>query len=258
MSLAACNAVRRCARARFLPRASSPGLPRPASCAVLSSITFIASGRSPIGRFLHYNSWYDISWKPFALNEGKCLEAIKLCGDNLVKRQGAVLDAMVFDDGWDDPHTLWQFHAAFPHGFAPLAEACRRYGMHLGTWLSPFGGYGKPKQQRLAFGREHGFETNAGGFSLAGPKYYAAFKQTCVKMIRDYGVNFFKFDGIGANRGPASGPGPQYLADTEALCRLMFELRGKTPTCISTLRSARGPRRSGSASPTRCGGRGAT
>ena len=90
------------------------------------------------------------------------------------------------------------FTAGFPHGFAPLAELCRQYRTRLGVWLSPFGGYGEPKEQRLKFGREQGYETNATGFSLAGPKYYAAFKRACVGMIREYGVNHFKFDGIAA------------------------------------------------------------
>jgi len=42
------------------------------------------------------------------------------------------------------------------------------------VWLSPFGGYGEPKEQRIKLGREQGYELNATGFSLAGPKYYAA------------------------------------------------------------------------------------
>ena len=32
----------------------------------------------PYRPFLHYNSWYDIAWNPFALNETNCLEAIRL------------------------------------------------------------------------------------------------------------------------------------------------------------------------------------
>ena len=31
----------------------------------------------PYRPFLHYNSWYDIAWTPFALNEQNCLEAIR-------------------------------------------------------------------------------------------------------------------------------------------------------------------------------------
>jgi hypothetical protein len=177
----------------------------------------------PYRPFLHYNSWYDIAWQPFALNEGNCLEAIKLLGERLIRRHGVVMDAMVFDDGWDNPHTLWQFHAGFPRGFTPLAELCREYNTRLGVWLSPFGGYGEPREQRLAFGREQGFETNTMGFSLAGPKYYEAFQRACVGMIRNYGVNHFKFDGI-AQGTYAQGAG-EHIRDTEAMRRLMRALR---------------------------------
>lgn len=123
----------------------------------------------PFRPFLHYNSWYDIAWNPFALNETNCLEAIRITGDRFIETHRIAMDAMVFDDGWDDPKTLWQFHSGFPNGFTPLAELCRRYHTRLGVWLSPFGGYGEPRNLRLKFGHAQGYETNATGFSLAGP-----------------------------------------------------------------------------------------
>ncbi|MCP5527104.1 MAG: ThuA domain-containing protein [Verrucomicrobiales bacterium] len=181
----------------------------------------------PYRTFLHYNSWYDTAWQPFALNEMNCLEAIELIGKRLVRRHGVVIDAMVFDDGWDDPRTLWRFHSGFPQGFTPLAERCREYGTQLGVWLSPFGGYGEPKARRLEFGRAQGFEINATGFSMAGPEYYANFKRACVEMIERYGVNHFKFDGIAA--GMYADGGADYVRDTEAMRRLMLELREVAP-----------------------------
>ena len=193
----------------------------------------------PYRPFLHYNSWYDIAWHPFALNETNCLEAIRIFGDKFIKPHGVVMDAMVFDDGWDDPKSLWQFHRGFPNGFTPLAESCRQYQTRLGVWLSPFGGYGEPKKQRLKFGAEQGYETNAPGFSLAGPKYYAAFKQSCANMIRQYGVNHFKFDGIAA--GTYASGGATYLLDTEAMRRLMLELRQEDPSLYINLTTGSWP-----------------
>jgi len=181
----------------------------------------------PYRPFLHYNSWYDIAWQPFALNEANCLEAIRLLGDRFIKPYGVVLDAVVFDDGWDDPKTLWKFHHGFPRRFTPLAALCKEYHTSLGVWLSPFGGYGKSKDQRLTFGREQGYEINAAGFSLAGPRYYAAFKQSCVGMIRNYGVKHFKFDGIAT--GTYAIGGADYILDTEAMRRMMIELRQEDP-----------------------------
>jgi len=181
----------------------------------------------PFRPFLHYNSWYDIAWAPFALNETNCLEAIELLGERFLKPHGVTMDAIVFDDGWDDPRTLWQFHRGFPRGFTPLAQQCRQYHTRLGVWLSPFGGYGQPREQRLRFGSGQGYETNAAGFSLAGPKYYAAFKDACVRMIRQYGVNHFKFDGIAT--GMYANGSADYFRDTQAMRRLMLELRQEDP-----------------------------
>lgn len=193
----------------------------------------------PYRPYLHYNSWYDTAWDPFALNETNCLEAIRLCGERLVLPYGVTLDGMVFDDGWDNPKTLWQFHAGFPRGFTPLAALCRHYHTHLGVWLSPFGGYGKPKEERLQFGGAQGYETNATGFSLAGPQYYAAFKAACVGMIRNYGVNHFKFDGIAA--GMYANGSAQYVRDTEAMRRLMGELRQEDPNLYINLTTGSWP-----------------
>jgi len=193
----------------------------------------------PYRPFFHYNSWYDIAWDPFALNETNCLEAIRLFGERFIKPHGVSMDAMVFDDGWDDPKTLWQFHRGFPNGFTPLAELCKAYHTRLGVWLSPFGGYGESRNQRLKFGCEQGFETNAVGFSLAGPKYYAAFKQSCVNMIRRYGVNHFKFDGIAT--GMRASGGAQYALDTEAMRRLMLELRQEDPNLYINLTTGSWP-----------------
>lgn len=194
----------------------------------------------PYRPFLHYNSWYDIAWAPFALNETNCLEAIRLFGERFIQPHDAVIDAMVFDDGWDDPRTLWQFHRGFPNGFAPLASLARRYGTRVGVWLSPFGGYGEPREQRLRFGSAQGFETNATGFSLAGPKYYAAFKRACLDMIRQYDVNHFKFDGI-ASGMYADGSGADYILDTEAMRRLMLELRDAAPDLYINLTTGSWP-----------------
>jgi hypothetical protein len=182
----------------------------------------------PYRPFLHYNSWYDISWDPFSLNETNCLGAIRALGESFIKPYGIAMDSVVFDDGWDDPASLWRFHAGFPNGFAPLDQLCASYQTRLGVWLSPFGGYGASKERRLQFGRARGYETNAAGFSLAGPKYYDAFKRACLDMIRNYRVNYFKFDGI-ASGSYASGPGAEFVLDTEALRRLMLELRQAEP-----------------------------
>ena len=176
----------------------------------------------PYRTFLHYNSWYDIGYFS-KYNEPEALAVIDAYGTELAKKRGVVLDSFLFDDGWDDAKTLWGFHAGFPNGFTPLRQAANRYGSAIGVWLSPWGGYGKPKEDRLTNGREQGFETNRGGFALSGPKYYQRFHETCIAMIRRYGVNQFKIDGTG-NVANAI-PGSEFDSDFDAAIALIGDLR---------------------------------
>jgi len=180
----------------------------------------------PYRPFLHYNSWYDLGYFS-KFDEAGALDVIRAFGTELHERRGVTLDSFLFDDGWDDPATLWHFHAGFPRGFTAVREAAERYGAAPGVWMSPWGGYGKPKDDRLAFGRAQGFETNEGGFALSGPKYFTRFRETCLAMIRDYGVNQFKFDGTG-NVDHAI-PGSAFDSDFDAMIALIGDLRAARP-----------------------------
>ncbi|MCC7086179.1 MAG: hypothetical protein IT427_14345 [Pirellulales bacterium] len=181
----------------------------------------------PYHPLCYYISWFDIAGygaagQKLQMHEKQCLDVIDAIGREMSAKRGVPLDAFVFDDGWDDPTTLWQFHNGFPDGFAPLQKAAAKHGAFLGTWLSPFGGYREAKTTRVKYGREHGYETNAEGFSLAGPKYYRAFFEACARQMRDYGVNYLKFDGIGNLSSVGSDA---FAPDMEALVQLLDDLR---------------------------------
>ncbi len=180
----------------------------------------------PYRTFLHYNSWYDIGYGNPS-DEAGALDVIAAFGSELHDKRGVTLDSFLFDDGWDDPKTLWHFNAGFPRGFTPLQEATARYGSAPGVWMSPWGGYGRAREERLRYGREQGFETNQGGFALSGPKYYARFRDVCLDMMRTYGVNQFKFDGTG-NVSRAI-PGSEFDSDFDAAIHLIGELRAVKP-----------------------------
>lgn len=172
----------------------------------------------PYRPFLHYNSWYDLR----DYNEAQCVNAIDEIGDELAAKRGVKISSFLFDDGWDDTRTLWKFHSGFPNGFTPLFDAAKKYHAGLGVWISPFGGYGDVKQGRLKFGSAEGFETNASGFSLAGPNYYRRFHNICVEMIGKYGVDEFKFDGLAAG---AKANEAGLTRDGDAMLRLIGQLR---------------------------------
>jgi hypothetical protein len=180
----------------------------------------------PYSPFLTYNSWFDIGFgKPY--DQAAALDVIGSLGEELVEKRGVKLDSFLFDDGWDDPHTLWSFGPGFPHGFTPLKKAAEKYGAAPGVWLSPWGGYDQAKQERLQFGREQGLETNAGGFALSGPKYFARFREVTLRFIRDYAVNQFKIDGTGNVNSVL--PGSQFDSDFQAAISLIDEWRTVNP-----------------------------
>jgi hypothetical protein len=180
----------------------------------------------PYRTFLHYNSWYDLGFFD-RYTEQDAVAEINRFGEQLTKQRGVKLDSFLFDDGWDDPTRLWKFNPGFSDGLTKVTQAAAAYGAAPGIWLSPWGGYSKPKEQRLASARAQGFETNEGGLALSGPKYYRYFRDTCFEMIDKYGVNQFKFDGTGnANEVIA---GSEFDSDFDAAIHLIGELRAKKP-----------------------------
>jgi hypothetical protein len=190
-------------------------------------LTYIERERvHPYRPFLHYNSWFDIAWDKQKYDEAKSLDAIDYFGRELVNKRGVKIDSFLFDDGWDDNHTLWKFHSGFPNGFTPLKNEAAKYHAGIGVWISPFGGYDVARQQRLEYASRLGFETNSSGFSLSGPKYFQRFHDIVLEMAEKYGVNQFKFDGLAAG-GKAAANG--LTRDGDAMLRLVEDLRGAKP-----------------------------
>jgi hypothetical protein len=195
----------------------------------------------PYRPFLHYNNGSEVGceyWRKalpkqtqqaqqFRRNQEQVwLRNIHAFGEQLVAKRKVTLNSFVHDHEWDDENLVWQFHEGYPNGFAPAQEAAGKYGAAVGVWLSPAGGYAA-KRARLEQGRRMGFEMNANGLSMAGPRYYARVHTMCANMVRRYGVNYFKFDGFGAgNDQPGAGP---FASDVEALLQLMTELRAIKP-----------------------------
>jgi len=197
---------------------------------------------------VHYNSWYDFysyqdegynggftdfrknpeliaGLRKDMMDEDSCTGRVEAFGEELVVKRNTKIDSFLWDDGWDNPETLWEFDKKrFPRGFDPVAAKARSYNSGTGVWLSPWGGYGFTQEARIKYGKKHGYETNSNertereGFSLAGPKYRKAFHDVALMMVREQAVNMFKFDGVAGD--------PQELAlEMEAMLRLITDLR---------------------------------
>jgi hypothetical protein len=180
----------------------------------------------PYQPFLHYNSWYDLGYEN-RYDEAGALDRIRAFGTELAVKRHVRLESFLFDDGWDNPNSLWSFDSGFPHGFTAASRAAGRYGAGIGVWLSPWGGYAQQKQERVAYGRQHGYEIINNGFALSGPRYYKLFEQICLEMIDRYDVNQFKFDGTG--NASRVFPGSEFDSDFDAAIHLIETIRRHKP-----------------------------
>jgi hypothetical protein len=180
----------------------------------------------PYRPFLHYNSWYDIGFfSPYT--EAQALDRIHAFGHELVEKRHVKMDSFLFDDGWDDRSGSWHFSKAFPHGFVPLCHAAEKYGAAPGVWLSPWGGYGQPHDERIANGRKLGYEIVDNGFALSGPKYWKRFHEATMALLNDDCINQFKFDGTGNVNSVY--PGSRFDSDFAAAIQLIDDIRADKP-----------------------------
>ncbi len=191
-------------------------------------LDYVAKMRvAPVRPYLLYNSWYDL--QRLAMNHDNTLERVPTFQKLLLGRYGLHLDSFVLDDGWDDMHKLWAIdQQRFPGGFTDLANALKTIDSHLGIWFGPIGGYDQ-RDVRIANGKADGMEISSNGrfFCTAGKNYSRLFADTMLKYQKDYGINYFKLDGIvfGCN-APDHGH-PQGVYSDEATARTFIDLLGK-------------------------------
>ncbi|RYX86651.1 enterotoxin [bacterium] len=170
----------------------------------------------PSSPFLHYNCWYDLAQ---AVNATDLNVAIRDFDEEMTRKRGVAIDSYVIDDGWDDArNTFWGVDAKkFPQGFTPVMAELKARNSHLGMWISPLGGYGEAKM-RTDNARKLGL-VEGPELDLSYPPYYNWYRDRCLQMMREDGVNYFKWDKAGA------GVTPHFLA----LLRLANELRHENP-----------------------------
>ena len=182
--------------------------------------------------FLHYNSWFDIAYGG-AYNETDAIDRIHAFGRELVDQRHVEMNSFLFDDGWDNPSSMWGFNSGFPDGFTKTAAAAEQIHAGVGVWFSPWGGYDQRRQERIAYGRAHGYEIIKDGYALSGPKYYQRFEQAFIEMVDRYHVNQFKIDGTG--NADRVFPGSAFDSDFDAAIHLIQVIRQHKPAIFINL-----------------------
>lgn len=165
--------------------------------------------------FLHYNCWYDLG---YGVDQPKMLEVVRAFEAELVRKRGVPVHSYLVDDGWDDVGKgLWSDNLKrFPEGLPGLGKAMGALGGHLSIWISPLGGYGGAKE-RTEWARKMGLIPAGAQLDLSYPKYREWFESRCLQLMRESGVNAFKWDKAG------EGVGPHFMALLDVARRLRQE-----------------------------------
>jgi hypothetical protein len=154
----------------------------------------------PSKPFLHYNCWFDLG---YGVDEKGIVDVVTRFNDELVTKRGVPVSSYLIDDGWDDVHRgLWAENLErFPGGFSGLKARMDKSGAHLGIWISPLGGYGGDKE-RTELARKMGLIPETAELDLSYPAYKQWFQDRCLQLMREAGVNIFKWDKAGEGVSP--------------------------------------------------------
>jgi hypothetical protein len=171
----------------------------------------------PSSPFLHYNCWYDLG---FSVDAEKMLDVVTNFNREMVQKRGVPVQAYLVDDGWDDPDRgLWAENLEkFPGGFSALQTRMDQLNAHLAIWISPMGGYGGA-EERTADAQKMGLLPAGTNLDLAWPGYKQWFENRCLQLMREDGVNAFKWDRAG------EGVSPHFMA----LLDIAKKLRQQNP-----------------------------
>lgn len=176
----------------------------------------------PYQPYLHYNSWMDIGFFT-TYTEQDVLNRMDSYANELIKKRGVKLDGFLLDDGWDDRTGKWLFGPAFKNGFGGVKEKADSLHTSVGLWLSPWGGYNKPRDIRVSHAKENGFETVDGKLALSGPNYFRNFNAQISKLIKNEHITSFKLDGMG--NANAYIQGSPFASDFDASIELIKNMR---------------------------------
>ena len=180
---------------------------------------------APPRLFVLFNTWYDLQSN--VMTSQQVLERIPQLEEHLLRPYSLNLDSFTLDDSWDDTATLWRVDdKRFPGGLHDIANALDREHTKLGIWYGPLGGYDINRARRLATARSMGLEitSNQEYLCLAGKKYSAYLQDSMLRLIHDYGVNYFKLDGIPFACSEPDHGHPVGVYSREAFVRSVIDL----------------------------------
>jgi alpha-galactosidase len=194
---------------------------------ILEHFSLFPASRQPL---IFYNTWNfqerNKHWngKPYleSMNEARILQEIEIAHQ-------IGIDVFVLDTGWYGKTGDWEVDSnRFPRGLAPIQNLLKQNQMRLGLWFNP-GAAAVSSRLHRSFRdcviSRHGKESQphpvweteeSRSFCLVS-RYADAFADELIRLNRELGVSYFKWDAVGQENG-CSSPNHHHgsSANTEA------------------------------------------
>jgi len=174
---------------------------------VLNYMTLNAASRKP---YIFYNTWAHQERNKW-WNGKKFLDSMHqermLAEIDIAHRMG--IEVFVLDTGWYEKTGDWRVSLSrFPDGLKAVREKLDGYGMKLGLWFNPLAAartsrmYEEHKDCVMSWDGKisgpHGIWETEESFNLCiASRYWEAFADELIRLVREVGVTYFKWDAIG-------------------------------------------------------------
>ena len=175
---------------------------------------FPSSGKSPDPLFFsapQYNTWIELT---YFQSQDKIMEYAKAMIDN-----GLPPGVFMVDDTWQEGYGTWEFNPRTFQSPKGMCDELHKMGFKVMLWICPWVSMDSPAYRRIVSGINPGSvvrEKHTGGFYLGADGLPAAsrwwngqsalldfthpnanrwFQAQLDRLVKDYGVDGFKFDG---------------------------------------------------------------
>ena len=172
---------------------------------------------------IQYNSWFD---NMMFIDDENIIESFLAVDKQLNETGVRPIESYVVDDGWnqyrqtegqflggDDERRngpvggdlgvnnsgFWQFNNKFPNGLTPSSTLVQKLGSDFGVWIGPRGGYNYYGTLANIIQQAGKGSAAGGSIDVADQRYVDEFQKMAVKWMKDYGVNYWKWDGFADN-----------------------------------------------------------
>lgn len=174
---------------------------------------YIKSIATPSEFRIQYNSWFD---NMMLISDEMILKSFVEMDRELNQVEVRPLDSYVVDDGWVNYNNtsvvdaaragttlnqsgFWEFNSKFPEGLKPSSDLVHNFGSNFGVWVGPRGGYNFYGSLADILTKSGKGSKAGGSIDVADRTYVENFTKMATDWMKEYGVNYWKWDGFADN-----------------------------------------------------------